>query len=1199
MKRTFAGLLVLAALIACVAPNQNPPPSVAVPTTRVLGKLELRFGDDGLRTQAVIGDGTVNFDVTNRVFTSLDDAVNDVRYLSVRFPVTNISASTIENLTLYAYTQAGVSQLGTAVKSITSFGGAPASSSALDVKPTHGTRTNSGSIVVDDNAADFQVFTTQEAGAVTNEARTAGVIGANDRALEYGFVARSGMNRGFAPNASGTLTLGVRVPRGDSSTPYRFSMTFIVVKETATRVTRGPYPPETTANAETRAAAIADRASVTKEVALVGSDADTVSGANLTGLRRTNALISSLPGVLLGSCASGVSAATVVPAAGQARLGLGAGSPSALSGVVGDTSDPALNPGASFTLADADTQAGCLTLSVSSSNQAVVPSGGLSFDATSGDGTRTLKITPMAAGFSTITVSATDGNQGGQYVIDYAASAASGNAATRWHTGSSDASSAVAVDGGTLLVADDENQALRLYDRTQSGAPLASFDFTSSLGLTDSSGGVLREVDIEASTRVGNRIYWLGSHSNASSGNNRPNRSRLFATDLTGTGSSATLSYVGRYDGLKTDLLAWDSSNAHGLGANYFGLTASAATGVAPESSDGGGFNIEALSFAPGSATTAYVAFRAPVVPASARTRALVVPVTNFASLVNANPSAGPASFGAPIQLELGGRGLRSLECNAVGCLIVAGPHDGATGVAPKDFRLYTWTGNAADAPVLRAADLTALGSSGSFEGIADLPGGALSTWDAQTVQLISDMGDTVYYNNGVIAKDLTQAAWKKSRSDRVTVGAPVTQADFSLTATTPNSVATFGGSVTSTVTITGQNGFSDSVTLSASGLPSGVNASFSPNPATASSTLTLTVASGISAGTYPITVTGSSTTLTRTTNLTLAVRSGAAFTVGNLVVYRVGNGSSALGSTATAAFLDEYTTTGTLVQSVPLPTAASGSSLPLTNSGSATSEGALARSTDGRFLSFAGYAAAPGTAGIAGTLSTATARVIGRADNAGAIDTSTRITDAFSGNNVRGAVTNDGSGFWVVGATSGVRYVTLGSTGSSSDISTTVANLRTVNIFGGQLYVSTGSGSTLRVGTVGTGTPSTSGQTTTNLTGFPLTGSPYAFFFADLSSSVAGLDTLYVADDASGLQKYSLVGGSWTSNGAIANTNLRGLTASVSGTTMMLFGSTGSSIVTLTDSSGYNVPNNGSFLSVATAGTNTAFRGIAFAPQP
>ncbi len=116
--------------------------------------------------------------------------------------------------------------------------------------------------------------------------------------------------------------------------------------------------------------------------------------------------------------------------------------------------------------------------------------------------------------------------------------------------------------------------------------------------------------------------------------------------------------------------------------------------------------------------------------------------------------------------MDLGGRGIRSLECNASGCLIVAGTASGG-----NDFKLYTWTGVAADAPVLRSADLTALNSNGSFEGIAQLPTGALSTWATQSVQLIVDNGDAVYYNDAVIAKELTQNNFKKFRSETVQIG--------------------------------------------------------------------------------------------------------------------------------------------------------------------------------------------------------------------------------------------------------------------------------------------------------------------------------------------------------------------------------------------------------------------------------------------
>ena len=78
---------------------------------------------------------------------------------------------------------------------------------------------------------------------------------------------------------------------------------------------------------------------------------------------------------------------------------------------------------------------------------------------------------------------------------------------------------------------------------------------------------------------------------------------------------------------------------------------------------------------------------------------------------------------------------------------------------------------------------------------------------------------------------------------------------------------------------------------------------------------------------------------------------SAAAFTLGDLVVVRVGDGSAALSSAATATFLDEYTPGGVLVQTIPLPTALSGLNQPLTLSGSATSEGFLALSQNGLYL--------------------------------------------------------------------------------------------------------------------------------------------------------------------------------------------------------------------------------------------------------
>jgi hypothetical protein len=327
-----------------------------------------------------------------------------------------------------------------------------------------------------------------------------------------------------------------------------------------------------------------------------------------------------------------------------------------------------------------------------------------------------------------------------------------------------------------------------------------------------------------------------------------------------------------------------------------------------------------------------------------------------------------------------------------------------------------------------------------------------------------------------------------------------------------------------------------------------------------------------------------------------------AAFTPGNVVIYRVGDGAAAPANTGAAVFLDEYTPTGTLVQSVAMPTTVNGANKQLITNGTATAEGFLTRSTTGGYLILAGFGRdLGGTGSVSGTTSATVPRVIGLVDWAGNIDTSTALSDAASGGAVRSVATTDGYDLWVTGSNDGVRHATFGST-TSTQLNATVTTTRTLNIFNGQLYVGAQSAS-IRVGTVGTGLPTTAGQTITNLPGLEAeTGSPYGFFFADLDAGVPGMDTLYVAnDDAFALRKYSLVAGSWALNGVIGvdADDYRGLTATVSGTTVTLFATRKQGeFVTLADSSGYNGTFSGTPTLLATAGTNTRFRGIALTPE-
>ncbi|HVS88234.1 MAG TPA: protease pro-enzyme activation domain-containing protein [Candidatus Acidoferrum sp.] len=109
-------------------------------------------------------------------------------------------------------------------------------------------------------------------------------------------------------------------------------------------------------------------------------------------------------------------------------------------------------------------------------------------------------------------------------------------------------------------------------------------------------------------------------------------------------------------------------------------------------------------------------------------------------------------------------------------------------------------------------------------------------------------------------------------------VSAPVP--NFTLSTSPSSLTITQGTSGASAITVTPQNGFSGSVSLSASGLPSGVTATFGTNPATATSMLTLTASSTATTGTVTVTITGTSGSLTKPTSISLTVMAAPNYTL-------------------------------------------------------------------------------------------------------------------------------------------------------------------------------------------------------------------------------------------------------------------------------------------------------------------------------
>ncbi|WSC82615.1 hypothetical protein OHU23_06590 [Streptomyces virginiae] len=414
-------------------------------------------------------------------------------------------------------------------------------------------------------------------------------------------------------------------------------------------------------------------------------------------------------------------------------------SASYLSGAVGATGDPVVN----VTVGQSGADASALTVSVSASSKAsVAGTGDATF--TGGGAVRQLAVAARGRGYTNLTVKVTGlGGKTATKTLSYAASAAVQNPAdARYLTGSADASAAVDVGGGYAVVADDESNVLRLYDRSRSGAPVRTWDFSSQLGVS-------KEVDIEGATRIGNTIYWTGSLGNNKDGEYKAPRNTVFTTTVSGSGASAQLTYGRSYKKLRDDLVAWDKANG-----NKYGFAAGTAEGEAPKQIDG--FNVEGLEFAPGSTSTAYLGFRAPLAPVVPGGKALIVPVTNFDQVL---ASGVKATFGSGIELDLGGLSVRDIRKNAAGqYLILAGSWAADDNSDP--YALYQWDGVPGHAPVKRA-DLPTT-DPGGWEAIVEVPD---LTVPGARVQLITDSGSADLYGDGTEAKDLTHAEWKKARA--------------------------------------------------------------------------------------------------------------------------------------------------------------------------------------------------------------------------------------------------------------------------------------------------------------------------------------------------------------------------------------------------------------------------------------------------
>jgi uncharacterized protein DUF3616 len=239
--------------------------------------------------------------------------------------------------------------------------------------------------------------------------------------------------------------------------------------------------------------------------------------------------------------------------------------------------------------------------------------------------------------------------------------------------GAVDGSAGADVGGGFFVDATDEDNKLRLYD-VKGGPSLKTLDVgvdaavKSVLGLQK-----IKECDLEGAAKIGDLIFWIGSHGRDQHAKEKKERQVLFATKLSGVGKDAKLEIAGTvYTQLIDDLLK-DSALAP------FDL-AKAAT-LAPK--DEGALNIESIAANSGKL---WIGFRN---PQSKAKDALLVPLLNPTEIIE---KGGRAKLGDPLLLKLGGLGVRDMVAWNDGFLIIAGDFVDRFQPGAKPSRVFSWT---------------------------------------------------------------------------------------------------------------------------------------------------------------------------------------------------------------------------------------------------------------------------------------------------------------------------------------------------------------------------------------------------------------------------------------------------------------------------------------------------------------------------
>lgn len=243
------------------------------------------------------------------------------------------------------------------------------------------------------------------------------------------------------------------------------------------------------------------------------------------------------------------------------------------------------------------------------------------------------------------------------------------------HQGICDASAAIALDDQYFVVANDEDNIFRVYDSTTSGKPV-SWGSHSDAGININSyfGNITnnKEADIEGAAQLDGVIYWITSHGRNSEGKPRPKRHQFFGNLISSDEEGQRLKQVGTsYTRLIEDML-------QDKRLKYYDFET--AEKLPPKAK--GGLNIEGLAATPHGELL--IGFRNPI----SQGKAFLLPLKNPQDLLEKENTR--ALFGSPIELDLKGLGIRSIDYwkDRSLYIIIAGAYDNG-----DQFSLYQWSG--------------------------------------------------------------------------------------------------------------------------------------------------------------------------------------------------------------------------------------------------------------------------------------------------------------------------------------------------------------------------------------------------------------------------------------------------------------------------------------------------------------------------